>query len=573
MTPARSRWNVARYRRQFRPRHRSPADCRWLRPGSRTGGRRPRSRSRSPAIRRRTAGHRGHRPRPPPRPRLIPAWRSVPIISTSFWISSLIRWMTTRTGAAAAGSDDHVQLLVAGPEVLRRPATPSSARPGIGLPYGDSVGAFSRSTSLRSTSSEMTCSHRQASSWTFSQSSPITSINSRSASRCLRITRVARVRPSAVSSRCRSPCTCTRLSRSIRATVCDTVGPLWCSRSAIRARSGTMPSSSSSKMVRRYISVVSIRSLTLYFSLLRGCRPGRQPAPSAAPCKIRTWLHHPAPRSGGCVATSGSRDNPALRAAPSTTVRPCCRCSCSTRPCSRTAGTARRAWLLAALHAAGRRTARCRRPRLSVVRGRPCRRCRGPRRRSAPRPVHIAADFGPYGRAPRRARRRRSGRARLGAGPDRIPVRGGPGHADQQVGQSVPGLHPVPPRLAGTRRARPGPGRPGRSVDWIAAENRVDIPAADADLVSGRREGRTRRSWRELLARDREGVSDYPKHHDFPGADATSHLSIALRWGHIHPRTVLKDLAQSAPRGARPWPARSPGGTSSPTCSGTGRTR
>jgi len=41
-------------------------------------------------------------------------------------------------------------------------------------------------------------------------------------------------------------------------TVGLTVGPLWASRSAIRARSGGMPSSSSSKMVRKYISVVSI---------------------------------------------------------------------------------------------------------------------------------------------------------------------------------------------------------------------------------------------------------------------------------------------------------------------------
>src|SRR3984885_1275854 len=44
----------------------------------------------------------------------------------------------------------------------------------------------------------------------------------------------------------------------MRATVWLTVGPDWASRSAIRARSGTIPSSSSSNTVRRYISVVSI---------------------------------------------------------------------------------------------------------------------------------------------------------------------------------------------------------------------------------------------------------------------------------------------------------------------------
>ena len=50
----------------------------------------------------------------------------------------------------------------------------------------------------------------------------------------------------------------------MRATVWLTVGPEWPSRSAIRARSGTMPSSSSSKIVRRYISVVSMRSVTCH---------------------------------------------------------------------------------------------------------------------------------------------------------------------------------------------------------------------------------------------------------------------------------------------------------------------
>ena len=35
-----------------------------------------------------------------------------------------------------------------------------------------------------------------------------------------------------------------------------------------------------------------------------------------------------------------------------------------------------------------------------------------------------------------------------------------------------------------------------------------------------------------------------------PGPDATSHLSIALRWGHLHPRTVLADLAARRSKGA-----------------------
>src|SRR3712207_5816445 len=90
----------------------------------------------------------------------------------------------------------------------------------------------------------------------------MTSTSRPSASRCLRITAVASCRPDSDSCRCRSPSTVSRPSRSIRATVWLTVGPLWCSRSAIRARRGTIPSSSSSKIVRRYISVVSMRWFT-----------------------------------------------------------------------------------------------------------------------------------------------------------------------------------------------------------------------------------------------------------------------------------------------------------------------
>src|ERR1700761_6070724 len=86
----------------------------------------------------------------------------------------------------------------------------------------------------------------------------------------------------------------------MRATVWLTVGPDWASRSAIRARSGTIPSSSSSNTVRRYISVVSISpwAVTETFLptvMLRACattvrNPGR---PSLA-CLRRQPLDGPA---------------------------------------------------------------------------------------------------------------------------------------------------------------------------------------------------------------------------------------------------------------------------------------
>ena len=75
----------------------------------------------------------------------------------------------------------------------KRPAgsSPSSSSPGIGLPYGDSVGWSSSSSRRRSTCSLITCSQRQASSCTYAQSRPMTSASRRSASRCLRMTCIA----------------------------------------------------------------------------------------------------------------------------------------------------------------------------------------------------------------------------------------------------------------------------------------------------------------------------------------------------------------------------------------------
>src|SRR3954453_1420587 len=127
----------------------------------------------------------------------------------------------------------------------------------------------------------------------------MTSTSRHSASRCLRITAVARARPRSDSCRCRSPSTVSRPSRSIRATVWLTVGPLCRRRSAMRARRGTIPSSSSSNTVRRYISVVSMRSFT---GLLR--------------LRLRWYgggLHAPPRRAGGFPHRAASRAQVASR--------------------------------------------------------------------------------------------------------------------------------------------------------------------------------------------------------------------------------------------------------------------
>ena len=91
---------------------------------------------------------------------------------------------SSRTWSPRLGAGEGRQVAV------RRPPAP-----GMGLPCGQVGGLPSRMTSRSSTSSEMTCSQRHASTWALCQGRPITSVSRRSARRCLRTTLMARPRP------------------------------------------------------------------------------------------------------------------------------------------------------------------------------------------------------------------------------------------------------------------------------------------------------------------------------------------------------------------------------------------
>jgi deoxyribodipyrimidine photo-lyase len=87
-------------------------------------------------------------------------------------------------------------------------------------------------------------------------------------------------------------------------------------------------------------------------------------------------------------------------------------------------------------------------------------------------------------------------------------------------------------------------------VDWLGIDEAIRLDEPDPALLALVGEKPATKAWRAWLGRDSEGVADYAKLHDFPGVDATSHLSIALRWGHLHPRTVLHDLSRLRSKGA-----------------------
>ena len=108
---------------------------------------------------------------------------------------------------------------------------------------------------------------------------------------------------------------------------------------------------------------------------------------------------------------------------------------------------------------AGHRPAGRRRPGAQRRRaaGRPTWSPGGPSAEQAP---STSARTRPVRATPRRAGRRPRWPARASSSPDRVPVRGGAGHAEQWRRYAVPGVQPVPPGLAGARRERTGPGVP-----------------------------------------------------------------------------------------------------------------
>jgi deoxyribodipyrimidine photo-lyase len=216
----------------------------------------------------------------------------------------------------------------------------------------------------------------------------------------------------------------------------------------------------------------------------------------------------------------------------------------------KSAGTVRRAWLYAALTVLDGDLREAGGPGLSVVPGRPIEVLPRVARAAGVAEVHISADFGPYGRRRDEAVEKvlsSSGTSLVRTG---SPYAVAPGTLRNKSGGPFQVFTPFHRSWAEHGVHDPAPAVPAETVDWVAAADRVELPEADPDLVGQAGERLARESWRIWLEADTEGVTDYAKLNNFPGPDATSHLSIALRWGHLHPRTVLADLAAQRSQGA-----------------------
>ncbi|ANC29644.1 Deoxyribodipyrimidine photo-lyase [Isoptericola dokdonensis DS-3] len=151
--------------------------------------------------------------------------------------------------------------------------------------------------------------------------------------------------------------------------------------------------------------------------------------------------------------------------------------------------------------------------------------------------VHAAASHEPYG-----ARRDDAVRAALPTG---VPlVTTGSAYAVSpgrlRTGSGTPYQVFTPFRGAWLEHGwRPPAPRP-REIPWRPLR-RDDLPAVEPTATLPRAgEAAARRRWHAFL---RDGLSGYAEQRDRPDLAGTSAMSVHLRWGEVHPRTLLADLA------------------------------
>ncbi len=157
------------------------------------------------------------------------------------------------------------------------------------------------------------------------------------------------------------------------------------------------------------------------------------------------------------------------------------------------------------------------------------------------RAVHVAAATEPYGR-----RRDAAVATALGAVPLRAtgsPYAVGPGLLRTGAGTAYQVFTPY--LRAWTAHGWPAPAPDPGPVSWlrVPGEPLPTAPSAPARLPpAGERAARAR--WAEFVA---DGLHRYARDRDRADLPGTSRLSAALRFGELHPRTLLADLAGEDP--------------------------
>ncbi|MBJ7358939.1 MAG: deoxyribodipyrimidine photo-lyase [Nocardioides sp.] len=211
------------------------------------------------------------------------------------------------------------------------------------------------------------------------------------------------------------------------------------------------------------------------------------------------------------------------------------------------AGPSRRAYLGASLRALDGQL-REHGTRLSVVRGDPVRRVVLTARAVGAERVHVAADFGPYGARRDDAVEEALADAGIGLVRTGSPYAVAPGRVRSGSGEPYKVFTPF--SKAWSDHGWRDPVDPPSDGSWLELdEDTAEIPepaVPDGLQLPEAGEAAALRRWREFLP----GVGDYGDVRDDPGRDGTSRMSVHLKWGEIHPRTMLADLARLRSAGA-----------------------
>jgi deoxyribodipyrimidine photo-lyase len=207
-------------------------------------------------------------------------------------------------------------------------------------------------------------------------------------------------------------------------------------------------------------------------------------------------------------------------------------------------GQVRRAYLAASLRALSDDVP------LSVVRGDPVRRVVLAAQEVGAERVHVAADYGPYGHARDAAVEEALAEAGIELVRTGSPYAVAPGRVTTGAGEPFKVFTPY--SRAWADHGWRAPAGPPRNPEWLSLDDITAIPDAkppkDLDLPKAGEAAALER-WRDFLDR----VADYDDDRDRPALNGTSHMSPHLKWGEIHPRTMLADLAALRSKGARTY--------------------
>ena len=150
--------------------------------------------------------------------------------------------------------------------------------------------------------------------------------------------------------------------------------------------------------------------------------------------------------------------------------------------------------------------------------------------------VHVTRETTPYGRRRDEKIARAladDGRALVATG---TPYAVGPGRILNQSGSPYKVFTPF--SKAWHRHGRPAPASRPTRIPWLRAD--VGSDALPTVTLTEAGEAAALERWDAFL---REGLTAYDKERDRPDLDTTSRMSAALKFGEIHPRTILADLA------------------------------